>query len=586
MAIGEPAPAHAQSVRWDSSGGDVAYPTNFTTLMAPKFANEMANKKFIRTNAASATVDGYLSSNDWSAFNAKQATLGYTPATNTLAGILAAMGYTPPTNNNAGIVLALSFSPATNTFAGIAAALGYTPATNTSAGLVSALKFQPATNTLAGILAAMGYTPPTNNNSGIVLALGFNPATNSLAGIAAALGYTPMTNTAAAITAALGYTPMPGNTTLSNLFNTGAFTNALAAGSGVTFVTNASGIITISAAAGSGGAADSINPNPQLNGLWQQRLGASYWMVASTNNNGNMQILGPSHMRFDPLVGGGLRLGGTFGVFANSMTVSNNLILQGTVTGTAAIPEVALSLSDNTTGNASTVKHGFAPKLSGSVVDVLSGLGTWVKGKMYHTNGQVAVSTDNEDQGIDLKDETGTTAMFVSEGLRLLYDDNGSPSIDFAQGRLLYETPFGIRLDWINRSLGGTWTVNALNVSGAISADSIATPSLVATNFSVHTLEFATNLFSGTLFQLGRSSTITTSTNIGLTGLSNLPTGSNTAYGILNIRSAWPGVTLTNPPGWGPSDGVRTRSITNGVVCVEVQPGVYTNMVILHHPTL
>ena len=72
------------------------------------------------------------------------------------------LGYWPATNTQAGIIAALQYAPATNTAAGVIAALQYTPATNTPAGIAAAQQYTSATNTQAGIWAALGYTPPTN----------------------------------------------------------------------------------------------------------------------------------------------------------------------------------------------------------------------------------------------------------------------------------------------------------------------------------------------------------------------------------------------------------------------------------------
>jgi hypothetical protein len=96
--------------------------------------------------------------------------------------------------------------------------LGFAPATNTAAGLIAALNFQPLTNNLASVtnlltsgavVGALGFQPLTNNlpsvtnlltSTAVVGALGFQPATNSLAAITNLL-------TATAIVGELGYTP-------------------------------------------------------------------------------------------------------------------------------------------------------------------------------------------------------------------------------------------------------------------------------------------------------------------------------------------------------------------------------------------
>lgn len=49
----------------------------------------------------------------------------------------------------------------------------------------------------------------------------------------------------------------------------------------------------------------------------------------------------------------------------------------GTLTNCTGLPETGLTLSDNTTNNADTSKHGFLPKLNNSETDFLNGKGAW-----------------------------------------------------------------------------------------------------------------------------------------------------------------------------------------------------------------
>ncbi len=58
-----------------------------------------------------------------------------------------------------------------------------------------------------------------------------------------------------------------------------------------------------------------------------------------------------------------------------SMTVNGDAAVTGTVT--EIITEAELSLSDNTTANASTTKHGFLKKLSNVATEVMVGTGAW-----------------------------------------------------------------------------------------------------------------------------------------------------------------------------------------------------------------
>lgn len=85
--------------------------------------------------------------------------LGYSPATNTSAGLIATLGYTPLTNTYAAMTNAAGFRFATNTSAGLIAGLGYTPATNTYAAATNLLSFIP---NYAGITNALGFRPATN----------------------------------------------------------------------------------------------------------------------------------------------------------------------------------------------------------------------------------------------------------------------------------------------------------------------------------------------------------------------------------------------------------------------------------------
>lgn len=52
----------------------------------------------------------------------------------------------------------------------------------------------------------------------------------------------------------------------------------------------------------------------------------------------------------------------------------------GIVGAVSSIPESDISFTDITTGNVSTLKHGYIPKLSGSATDVFKGDGTWGSG--------------------------------------------------------------------------------------------------------------------------------------------------------------------------------------------------------------
>jgi hypothetical protein len=105
--------------------------------------------------------------------------LGYWPATNGIAGMLAALGFQPATNSFGCITNLLGGAPAIANFASVIAALGYTPPTNNYTGLINVLGFSPATNGGPVSVSQLPYTPATNSFTGITSALGFNPSTNA-----------------------------------------------------------------------------------------------------------------------------------------------------------------------------------------------------------------------------------------------------------------------------------------------------------------------------------------------------------------------------------------------------------------------
>jgi hypothetical protein len=102
---------------------------------------------------ASATVHGYMSSNDWATFNAKQAALGYTPATNSLSGISNAQGFqsVAPTDSRQ-----LTFTSAANDLHGN---LSGTNASLTNIYIGGVLVFEQTTN----IVTFSGAGNLTNN---------------------------------------------------------------------------------------------------------------------------------------------------------------------------------------------------------------------------------------------------------------------------------------------------------------------------------------------------------------------------------------------------------------------------------------
>ncbi|MBC8095030.1 MAG: hypothetical protein H7Y43_04385 [Akkermansiaceae bacterium] len=97
--------------------------------------------------------------------------------------------------------------------------------------------------------------------------------------------------------------------------------------------------------------------------------------------------------------------------------------------------------------------------------------------------------------------------------------------------------------------------------------------------------DVATNIFSGTLFPLGTNTTISTSSSGGFSGIANVPS-STVRSGWVTVLGPAGGITWTNRSGWHPSDGVLTRTVTNCTFQVDVQPGLYTNLYIIHNPAL
>ncbi len=101
------------------------------------------------------------------------------------------LGFSPATNTAAKLLATLNFQPATNTATGILTPLSFQPATNSATGILTPLNFQPATNSAVGILTPLNFQPATNSAVGILTPLNFQPATNSLVGITTPLGFTP-----------------------------------------------------------------------------------------------------------------------------------------------------------------------------------------------------------------------------------------------------------------------------------------------------------------------------------------------------------------------------------------------------------
>lgn len=101
----------------------------------------------------------------------------------------------------------------------------------------------------------------------------------------------------------------------------------------------------------------------------------------------------------------------------------SGITLSGSNTGDQVLPtDQTITITDNTTNNASASKHGWLPKLSGSSSDVLKGDGTWgvggggttspltTKGDLYTyttTNARLAVGTNGQVLSADSSQSAG-----------------------------------------------------------------------------------------------------------------------------------------------------------------------------------
>ena len=94
-----------------------------------------------------------------------------------------------------------------------------------------------------------------------------------------------------------------------------------------------------------------------------------------------------------------------------------------------------------------------------------------------------------------------------------------------------------------------------------------------------------TNAFGGAVFQLGASYTTNCSSTaaITFTGVANIP-ASTERWGQLTIMARGGNVAVATPASWFVSDGLASRTCTNGnnmVIALDVQPGIFTNAAIV-----
>lgn len=161
---------------------------------------------------------------------------------------------------------------------------------------------------------------------------------------------------------------------------------------------------------------DGTTPKYNANTIWHagiSNLPTVDWTTKDLNTNGKVTILGQGDTIPTIQIGSSLYgwnfyervADGDLLLKANNNALTTSLIfrrtdgrvefltppkissLAGYLKGTAgvvgavsSIPESDISFTDITTGNVSTSKHGFIPKLSGSATDVFKGDGTWGTG--------------------------------------------------------------------------------------------------------------------------------------------------------------------------------------------------------------
>ncbi len=212
------------------------------------------------------------------------------------------------------------------------------------------------TNGTSGIIVVNSPIVNSGNSTSANLSMAYQPADNATT-ISALSG--KMANTSAAIVAVLGYTPGSGtsNVTLPIMeVNVTNLTTDLAgkvSGSwaGNTTVTTLGTITT---------------------GTWNGTAIADGFISSATSWSNKQNALG-----FTPV---------------NVTTTVNGQALSGNVT----VTDVTLSTSNVTNNNATTLKHGFLPILSGSASDFLNGLGNWATVSASVAWGGIAGTLSNQ----------------------------------------------------------------------------------------------------------------------------------------------------------------------------------------------
>ena len=184
----------------------------------------------------------------------------------------------------------------------------------------------------------------------------------------------------------------------------------------------------------------------------------------------------------------------------------------GTLTNCTGLPEAGLTLSDNTTGNVSTSKHGFAPKSPNDATKYLDGTG--------------AYSTPAGSGGITV----GTTSITSGTNTRVLYDNSGvvgEYSVS-GSGNVAMTTSPSFTTPVLGTPTSGTLTnCTGLPVSTGISGLGTGVATFLATPSSANLASAITDETGSGALMFGTSPVITTDITIPNTGLHVLDTNSS-----------------------------------------------------------
>jgi len=184
--------------------------------------------------------------------------------------------------------------------------------------------------------------------------------------------------------------------------------------------------------------------------------------------------------------------------------------------------ETDIGFTDITTGNSSTSKHGFAPKLSGSTNQFLNGLGNWA------TISSVPANGTNNALVIWL---TTNTQSFIPNGIGMLTNDGS--------GNFGYTTNLAQNIIINNLTATNLTVVNALTVSNIITTNISVVNNLYSSNFFVTNVTVQNNLTTSNFYAVnGNHNTLIVTNALSLTSLGTnklLRIGSNGA--VTNIAN-------------------------------------------------